>query len=169
MKLLMLLFYGIFLSSSTNKLKKYSFSIGYCLDKMLFNSSKLCSLTKVGMWRIIAIKLNYCFKLEGIKFYKNILQTDVCLSSPGIVCWLYTVVCSIIGVYQDVTRLARQQNVKVSNVCDQSEMNCTMNRCKNGGLCVTGWRKLSCNCYQTSYTGAHCTQGRNCLTFDFCL
>lgn len=49
--------------------------------------------------------------------------------------------------------------VSITPHCLESTDGCKLDTCYNGGICHEGWNRLICDCSNTEYAGATCTQG----------
>jgi len=68
-------------------------------------------------------------------------------------------VYSLLGILQNLPKLALTQGQLVMSQCQTPRPRvCPENFC-NGGECLVGWDRVTCDCSATEYTGNRCLQG----------
>ena len=50
--------------------------------------------------------------------------------------------------------------------CNSHMIPCEEDSCLNGGICSSGWNRISCNCAATSFTGPNCEGPSSMITFN---
>ncbi|KAJ6218579.1 hypothetical protein RDWZM_009736 [Blomia tropicalis] len=72
------------------------------------------------------------------------------------------------GRLVDIVALAKKQDSgSIKPSCHSStQSQCLPNPCQNGGMCIEGWNRYSCECSSTSFTGSVCAKNAATLSFN---
>ena len=69
------------------------------------------------------------------------------------------------GDVVDIAAFARRQDSgSIRPACHTSAPHCDSQPCMNGGTCIEGWNRFTCDCSQTSFTGPVCAKGMTLAT-----